>query len=188
MDLREGCSNLLKEIQNPSGLLGLGHNRSGTGLKDRLVGREVLVCSWQPGSSGWREEKKTSFIGTTQHLICNRGIIIYVCIESKLLYKRTFVLCATCSSSRCDIIRNTSHMKNSNTIHANFRLYHLKWIKDSFLTSIASFMLFFISWIFCFFSLWRTKKNMFVLLVSFFFSTQKHKLPEFGFIKWSQEG
>lgn len=29
--------------------------------------------------------------------------------------------------------------------------------KDTFLTSIASLMLFLISWIFCFFSLWRTK-------------------------------
>lgn len=32
------------------------------------------------------------------------------------------------------------------------------WVKNWFLTSIASFMLFLISWIFCFFSLWKTKQ------------------------------
>ncbi len=38
IDPEEARSNLPKETQSPSGLLGSGHNRFGTGLQDRLTG------------------------------------------------------------------------------------------------------------------------------------------------------
>ena len=57
--------------------------------------------------------------------------------------------------------------------------------KDQILTSIASLMLFLISWIFCFFSLWRTKQTR--VGVSYFL-TQKHKFRELSINNPSHRG
>lgn len=38
IDPEEARCNLPKETRSPSGLLGSGHNRFGTGLQDRLTG------------------------------------------------------------------------------------------------------------------------------------------------------
>lgn len=48
--------NLPKKTQNPSGGLGWGRIRSGSGLRDRLFGKAVSALSWRRLSSGWRDK------------------------------------------------------------------------------------------------------------------------------------